>query len=122
MKENTYVENMRDPALPQVPLPSALYFREGGSLAALPLSCHPQGCLASEKMRENEDRNGSLFDKPPKNYTERFLRSFTKCRFGDYIPPKLYKLPTKVATLTKFAGVCCFFSARFSFYLSLLLL
>ena len=61
MKENTFVENMRDPALPQVPLPSALYFREGGSLAAHPLSCHPQGCLASDKMkRETEACSTSL--------------------------------------------------------------
>ena len=28
MKENTYVENMRDPTLPHVPLPSALYFKQ----------------------------------------------------------------------------------------------
>ena len=42
MKE-TYVENMRAPTLPQVPLPSAFYFKEEGSLAAHPLSCHPQG-------------------------------------------------------------------------------
>ena len=43
MEENTYVENMRALALPQVPLPSALYFKEGGSLAVHPLSCHPHG-------------------------------------------------------------------------------
>ena len=77
----------------QVPLPSALYFKEGRSLAAHPLSCHPHGRLASEKTRENEERNGSLFDKPPKNYIERFSNSFTKCCFGDYVPPKPYKLP-----------------------------
>ena len=52
MKKNTYVENMRAPVLPQVPLPSAFYFKEGGSLAAHPLSCHPQRCLANEKMRK----------------------------------------------------------------------
>ena len=43
MKENTCIENMRAPALSQVPLSSAFYFKEGGSLAAHPLSCHPQG-------------------------------------------------------------------------------
>ena len=43
MKENTYVENMSAPTLPWVPLPGAFSFKEGGSLAAHPLSCHPQG-------------------------------------------------------------------------------
>ena len=43
MKENTYVENMRAPALRQVLLPSAFYFKEEGGLAAHPLSCQPQG-------------------------------------------------------------------------------
>ena len=38
MKENTYVENMRAPALP-----NAFSFKEGGILAAHPLSYHPQG-------------------------------------------------------------------------------
>ena len=42
MKENKYVENMRAPVLPQVPLPSALYFKEGRGLATHSLSCHPQ--------------------------------------------------------------------------------
>ena len=42
MKENTYVENMKALALPQVPLPSTLYFKELGGLATHPLSCHPQ--------------------------------------------------------------------------------
>ena len=42
MKENTYVENMRTPVLPHVPLPSAFYFKEGGGLASHPLSCHSQ--------------------------------------------------------------------------------
>ena len=63
MKENTYIENMRAPALPQVPLPSAFYFKEGGGLAAHPLSCHPQGLFG---WRENGQKNESLFDKPPK--------------------------------------------------------
>ena len=93
MYENTYVENMRDLALPQVPLPSALYFKERGSLAAHPLSCHPQGCLASEKMRESEEKNGACLASLLKNYTEIFSKSFTKCCFGDYIPPKPNKLP-----------------------------
>ena len=43
MKDNTYFENIRAPALPQDPLPSAFYFKEGGGLAAHPLNCHPQG-------------------------------------------------------------------------------
>ena len=42
MKENTYVENMRALALPQVPLLSTFYFKEGGGLATHPPSCHPQ--------------------------------------------------------------------------------
>ena len=42
MLVNTYVQNMRNLHLPQVPLPRALYFKEGGGLATHPLSCHPQ--------------------------------------------------------------------------------
>ena len=42
MSVNTYVENMRNLHLPQVPLPRALYFKEGGGLATHPLSFHPQ--------------------------------------------------------------------------------
>ena len=42
MPVNTFVENMRAPNLPQVLLASALYFKEGGGLAAHSLSCHPQ--------------------------------------------------------------------------------
>ena len=38
MKENTYIESMRALSLLQVPLPSAFYFKEGGGLAAHPLS------------------------------------------------------------------------------------
>ena len=82
MEKNTYVENMRDPALPQVPLPSVLYFKEGGSLAAHPLSCHPQGCLANEKMTENEERNESLFDKPSKIILKDFQDPLQSVVFG----------------------------------------
>ena len=42
MSMNIYVENTRNLNLPQVPLPLALYFKEGGGLATHPLSCHPQ--------------------------------------------------------------------------------
>ena len=42
MKENTYVDNMKAPVLQLVPLPSALYFKEGGDFSAHSLSCHPQ--------------------------------------------------------------------------------
>ena len=41
MSVNTYVENMRNLHLPQVPLPRPLYFKEEGGLVAHPLSCHP---------------------------------------------------------------------------------
>ena len=63
MKENTYVENMRAPALPQVPLPSAFSFKEGGSLAAHHLSFHPQ--VASEKMKR---KTGACSTSLPKLY------------------------------------------------------
>ena len=43
-------------------------------------------------MRENEKKNGILFDKPPQNYTERFSRPFTEHCFGDYIPPKTIQI------------------------------
>ena len=45
MSVNTYVQNMRNLHLSQVPLPHALYFKEGGGgggLASYPLSYHPQ--------------------------------------------------------------------------------
>ena len=71
MEENTYVENMRAPALPQVPFPNVLYFKEGGSLATHPLSCHPRGCLAIEKVTENErtSREKKKHEASPKSFS-----------------------------------------------------
>ena len=34
--------------------PVALLFKDERGLAKYPLSCHPQGCLAGEKMQERE--------------------------------------------------------------------
>ena len=58
MTVNTCFKNMKTLGLPQVPLPSAFYFKEVGVLATHPLRNHPIGCLASEKsedkIKENE--------------------------------------------------------------------
>ena len=42
MSVNTFVENMINLNLPQVPLSRAFYFKVGGGLATHPLSCHPR--------------------------------------------------------------------------------
>ena len=48
------VKNKRTSSLPQNPSPEALLFKDKRGLANHPLSFHPQGCLAIEKVRENE--------------------------------------------------------------------
>ena len=54
MTITAYVENKRTSSLPQNPSPAALLVKDKRGLANHPLICHPQGCLASEKVRENE--------------------------------------------------------------------
>ena len=57
MSVNTFVENMRNIHLPQVPLPYALYFKERGGLATNSLSCHPQ------RMREKKRKEKKMREK-----------------------------------------------------------
>ena len=88
MKVNTYVENMRTPALPGVPLSNAFYFKEGGVLGAHPLRKHPQSVFASEKRKENE-RKRELVQQASQNFNKSKLKtSGYKVLLGYYIPPK----------------------------------
>ena len=48
------VKNTRTSSLPQNPSPVALLFKDKRGLANHLLSCLLRGCLASEKVRENE--------------------------------------------------------------------
>ena len=54
------VKNKRTNILPQNPSPIALLFKDGGSLANHPLSCHPQGVFGS---RENERKAKKMREK-----------------------------------------------------------
>ena len=54
MTVNTCVETVRSPHDPWNHPPVTFLFMDKGGSSALPLSCHPQGCFSSEKIRENE--------------------------------------------------------------------
>ena len=54
MTINACVKNKRTSSLPQNPSPVAILFKDKRGLANHPLSCLLRGCLASEKVRENE--------------------------------------------------------------------
>ena len=54
MTITTCVKNKRTNSLPQNPSLVALLFKDKKGFANHPLSCLLIGCLASEKVRENE--------------------------------------------------------------------
>ena len=54
MKVNTRIETMRIPHDPWNHPPVTFLFKDKGGSATHPLSCHPQGCFAGEKISENE--------------------------------------------------------------------
>ena len=54
MTINVCVKNMKTNRLAHIQSPIALLFKDEGGLSNHPLSCHPKGCLAAKKMRENE--------------------------------------------------------------------
>ena len=54
MTVNTCVETVRSPHDPWNHPPVTFLFKDKGGSTTHPLSCHPQGCLEGEKIRENE--------------------------------------------------------------------
>ena len=98
----TCIKIVRNPQNPWNPPPVTFLFKDEGSLATHPLSCHPQRVFGSpeseKKMRETRGKVGELKASCQKLLLKK--KSFKSLFKWAYIPPKItqiikmYEIPT----------------------------